>query len=146
MYSVYLVPARPFAWRTTRDHRYPLRWRFPSFHTFLPRFSVSFHFHLSALFQQRNGRKDSNPGARRDWLHVTPLSLEPSQVRLLTFFSGGSIVTELLKSKDQSYILSALVRKPEQIEELKGIGVEGIIFSSLDDDDAIRDAAKEHDS
>jgi hypothetical protein len=61
-------------------------------------------------------------------------------------FRGGSIVTELLKVKDHSYIISALVRKTEQVDKLKEIGVNGIVFKSLDDFNVIKDAAKNHDS
>ena len=64
----------------------------------------------------------------------------------LTTCRGGSIVTELVKAKDQPYTLSALVRKAEQVEKLKEVGVHGIIFESLDDFDAIRNASKESDS
>ena len=46
----------------------------------------------------------------------------------------------------QSYIISALVRKTEQVEKLKEIGLNGIVFKSLDDFQVIKDAAKNHDS
>jgi hypothetical protein len=42
--------------------------------------------------------------------------------------------------------LSALVRKQEQVDKLKEIGVNGAVFKSLDDFDAIRTAANENDS
>ncbi|KAG0651163.1 hypothetical protein D0Z07_2622 [Hyphodiscus hymeniophilus] len=59
--------------------------------------------------------------------------------------TGGSIVIELLKAKDHPYILSALVRRPEQVDKLKDVGVKSILFKGLDDVDAIRNAAKDHD-
>jgi hypothetical protein len=48
------------------------------------------------------------------------------------------IVTELLKAKDQPYTLLALVRKAEQVEKLREVGMHGIIFERLDDFDTIR--------
>lgn len=47
---------------------------------------------------------------------------------------------------DKSIKLSALVRKDEQVEKLKTIGVHGILFESLDDHDVIVAAAAQHDS
>jgi hypothetical protein len=48
-------------------------------------------------------------------------------------------------AKEKNYVLSALVRKEEQVERLKGQGVRGILFESLDDEDVVFKAASESD-
>ncbi|KAH8602987.1 NAD dependent epimerase/dehydratase family protein [Bisporella sp. PMI_857] len=71
------------------------------------------------------------------------------KVRILvlgaTGYIGGSTLSKLLEANNDSYILSALVRKPEQAAKLEEAGVTGILFKDLDDSEAITNAAKEHD-
>jgi hypothetical protein len=68
---------------------------------------------------------------------------------LLIVSRGGSLVAQFnQEDPNASYLLklSALVRKPEQVDKLNEVGVRGILFKSLDDFDAIKDAARESDS
>lgn len=64
----------------------------------------------------------------------------------LTLCSGGSILTELLQSPEASELsISALIRRPEQAARLQSLGVKPLEFKGLDDLDACRDAASQHD-
>lgn len=105
-----------------------------------------FELGIILLILQQNGRENSNPRSRSHRLHVNPTVTTFLLVRWLIAIRGGSIINELLKAKDQPYIISALVRKPEQVDKLKEIGVHGMLFKSLDDFEVIKDAAKNHDS
>ncbi|TVY85799.1 hypothetical protein LAWI1_G007313, partial [Lachnellula willkommii] len=65
-----------------------------------------------------------------------------------TGYIGGSAITELIKhnvDKPARYTLSALVRKPQQASILADAGIKPLIFKDLDDFEAIRAAAKDHD-
>jgi len=65
----------------------------------------------------------------------------------MTVHSGGSVLNELISHKDApKYTLSALVRQESQVEKLKEAGVNALLFKGLDDIDAIKKAAKDHDS
>ncbi|EED13540.1 NAD dependent epimerase/dehydratase family protein [Talaromyces stipitatus ATCC 10500] len=65
-----------------------------------------------------------------------------------TGYIGGSVLATLLTSinpKIRGISISALVRKQEQAAILKENGVNGIIFSGLDDTDFVRKVASDHD-
>ncbi|KAH1338665.1 hypothetical protein KXV68_002849 [Aspergillus fumigatus] len=63
-----------------------------------------------------------------------------------TGYIGGSILTELLQSPEASELsISALIRRPEQAARLQSLGVKPLEFKGLDDLDACRDAASQHD-
>ncbi|TVY81723.1 hypothetical protein LSUE1_G002121 [Lachnellula suecica] len=65
-----------------------------------------------------------------------------------TGYIGGSLLTELLELNGNSgprWTLSALVRKQSQASILANAGVNPLIFKDLDDSEAIRAAAKDHD-
>ncbi|KAJ5375755.1 hypothetical protein N7517_007761 [Penicillium concentricum] len=73
-----------------------------------------------------------------------------SQTKILilgtTGYIGGSILTDLQKSKNASkYSISALVRNEEHVSKLKTRAIESILFKGLDDLDTIKKAASEHD-
>jgi len=61
-----------------------------------------------------------------------------------TGYIGGSILTELLKHPAK-YAISALVRKPDQAEVMKKLGVKPIL-GGLDDDDILFQASKAADA
>ncbi|KAL8371166.1 hypothetical protein RB595_001149 [Gaeumannomyces hyphopodioides] len=66
-----------------------------------------------------------------------------------TGYIGGTVLTTLLASSEpaiKASSISALVRKEEQAAVLRGLGVEPILFKGLDDVDALRRAAAEHDA
>ncbi|KAH6627220.1 hypothetical protein B0J18DRAFT_489965 [Chaetomium sp. MPI-SDFR-AT-0129] len=66
----------------------------------------------------------------------------------VTGFMGGSFLTQLLASSNPNIkksSFSALVRKQEQADILTAKGINAIIFSDLDDSDALKKAASEHD-
>ena len=46
--------------------------------------------------------------------------------------SGGSVLYEFLHVPSVLFEMSALMRKPEQVEKLQTIGVHGILFESLE--------------
>lgn len=74
-------------------------------------------------------------------------SYAESPFTLLTTGSGGSILTELIeRNSEDRYTISALIRKPYQASILKDAGVNALIFKDLDDYEAIRDTANDHDS
>jgi hypothetical protein len=92
----------------------------------------------------------SNSGPRSHGIHVclsafvfTPYLIYFSYAN--KFLSGGSVLNELLQAEHKGCTFSALVRQTEQAEKLKAVGVNGILFKSLDDFDVIRDTAKDHD-
>ncbi|KAJ5081196.1 hypothetical protein N7456_013434 [Penicillium angulare] len=63
-----------------------------------------------------------------------------------TGYIGGSILSELLRSPDRStFTISALIRRPEQAKILEALGVGSLLFQGLDDLNACRDAASQHD-
>ncbi|PWI72419.1 NAD dependent epimerase/dehydratase family protein [Purpureocillium lilacinum] len=65
-----------------------------------------------------------------------------------TGYIGGSVLSTLLASSNpqiKDLSISALVRKPEHAELLKKKGVNGIVFPGLDDFEAVRKAASQHD-
>ncbi|SPO01202.1 related to NAD dependent epimerase/dehydratase family protein [Cephalotrichum gorgonifer] len=65
-----------------------------------------------------------------------------------TGYIGGSVLSTLLRSSSphiQGSKFSALVRKQEQADILKQHGVEGIVFSGLDDTEFVRKVASDHD-
>ncbi|KAJ6786437.1 hypothetical protein PWT90_09983 [Aphanocladium album] len=65
-----------------------------------------------------------------------------------TGYVGGSVLTSLLNSSNsqiKGLSISALVRKQEQADLLKAKGVNGIVFSGLDDTEIVRRVASEND-
>lgn len=63
-------------------------------------------------------------------------------------YRGGSILSTILESKSlliKDLKISVLVRKPEHVGVLEQKGLNVILFSGLDDTDAIKNAASEHD-
>lgn len=65
-----------------------------------------------------------------------------------TGYIGGSVLSTLLASEDvniKKLTFSALVRKKEHCELLEKHGVKAILFSGLDDIEAVKKAASEHD-
>ncbi|RLL95297.1 hypothetical protein CFD26_103992 [Aspergillus turcosus] len=63
-----------------------------------------------------------------------------------TGYIGGSILSELLQSPEAAELsISALIRRPEQAAKLQSLGVKPLQFKGLDDLDACRDAASQHD-
>ncbi|KLU89199.1 hypothetical protein MAPG_08173 [Magnaporthiopsis poae ATCC 64411] len=66
-----------------------------------------------------------------------------------TGYIGGTVLTTLLASSEPAIkgsSISVLVRKEEQAAVLRGLGVNPIIFKGLDDVEALRRAASEHDA
>ena len=66
----------------------------------------------------------------------------------LSRHSGGSVLFQLLTSKEKALAdctISALVRKEEQAKVLRVEGVEPILFKDLDDSEALTRAAADHD-
>lgn len=61
-------------------------------------------------------------------------------------FRGGSALSELLNQDTRPYLISALIRKPEQVQRLEEVGVKCLLFSGLEDLKGIRDASAKHDS
>jgi putative NADH-flavin reductase len=62
--------------------------------------------------------------------------------------SGGTVLSQLLSSSDpaiKSSKISALVRRQDQADILAANGVHPIIFKDLDDLEALKCAAREHD-
>ncbi|KAJ6440999.1 NAD dependent epimerase/dehydratase family protein [Purpureocillium lavendulum] len=65
-----------------------------------------------------------------------------------TGYIGGSVLSTLLASSNpqiKDLTITALVRKPEHVELLKKKGVNGVIFTGLDDIEAVRKAASQND-
>ncbi|KAJ5274042.1 hypothetical protein N7478_009167 [Penicillium angulare] len=63
-----------------------------------------------------------------------------------TGYIGGSILSELLKSPDSSTLaISVLIRRSEQAKTFESLGVASLPFQGLDDLNACRDAASQHD-
>ncbi|KAI5468118.1 NAD dependent epimerase/dehydratase family protein [Mariannaea sp. PMI_226] len=65
-----------------------------------------------------------------------------------TGYIGGSVLTTLLESKDSNIStcsFSALVRKQEHADLLIEKGINGIVFSGLDDTTLVREVASKHD-
>ncbi|KAI9745532.1 MAG: hypothetical protein M1818_001066 [Claussenomyces sp. TS43310] len=76
--------------------------------------------------------------------------LNPSPSRILisgvTGYIGGAILHELSKRKKESnYVVTAIVRSKDKAEKLEEANVETILFKGLDDLEACRKAASEHD-
>ncbi|KAL8304524.1 hypothetical protein RB597_004324 [Gaeumannomyces tritici] len=66
-----------------------------------------------------------------------------------TGYIGGTVLATLLASSEpalKASRISALVRKEEQAAVLRGLGVDPILFRGLDDVDALRRAAADHDA
>lgn len=62
--------------------------------------------------------------------------------------SGGSVLTRLLKSENEfinTCSFTALVRKQEQADLLESKGVNGVVFSGLDDTETLTTQASKHD-
>lgn len=69
------------------------------------------------------------------------------EINLTSHISGGSILTEILRSSQASQLsFSALIRRPEQAAKLEALGVKTLRFQGLDDLEACKDAASQHDS
>ncbi|KHN98994.1 NAD dependent epimerase/dehydratase family protein [Metarhizium album ARSEF 1941] len=63
-----------------------------------------------------------------------------------TGYIGGSVLTEMQKSKNASdYSISALVRKAEQAAGLRNLAVSPIVFEGLDDLLLVKQAASQND-
>ena len=65
------------------------------------------------------------------------------------FFSGSSVLTQLLRSSDQaikSSQISVLIRGAEKAKAFSDAGVNPILFNSLDESEVLEKVASEHDS
>jgi len=71
-------------------------------------------------------------------IHYTIANLSPS---------GGTVLSTLLESKTiPSQSITVIFRGKDKAQTLKALGVQVILFDSLDDSDILRRAASEQDS